>query len=232
MPRTAAIQEPELSQGARRMLAALLFSIGLHGAIIGLLRSAPARLATTAPVVMQVALAQMPPAEVVPQPVVSEALPVPVISALAQSATSVPLAPSVTPSAVASPEPAAKELAPAAPVAPPDQQTLPQIDLPVYVDNTYYTAKEVDVHPRALQAIQPIYPEPAAASNTQGWVVLRIKLDETGKVESVKVIDASPADAFDQSALAAFRQGKFAPAQKSGRAVKSLVEIKVWFKLE
>ena len=58
------------------------------------------------------------------------------------------------------------------------------------------------------------------------------RIDETGKVEDVKVVDAAPAGVFDESAMDAFKQGKFAPAQKSGRAVKSLMEIKVWFKLD
>lgn len=237
--RTATIQEPELSPGARRVLAALLFSLGLHGAIIGLVRNAPAQVATAAPAVMQVELAQSTPAVVTqPLPVARLSLPVPVMTAPASSVTSVPITalapqPAATP---VPPQPATQEVtpvaAPAVSVAPPNQQILPQLNISLSVDNTYYTAKEVDVHPRALDAIQPIYPEPAAASDTQGWVVLQIKLDETGKVETVKVADASPAGVFDQSALEAFKQGKFAPAQKSGRAVKSLVEIKVWFKLE
>lgn len=232
MSRTLPIQEPELSPGARRVLAALLFSIGLHGAIIGLVRSAPVQVTTAAPVLMQVRLVQTTVATTA-QPVVATALPMPVMTALVSSVTSVPNPPFV--SQTAAPAVAAQapsEAVSAATVAPPSQQTLSQINIPLYVDNTYYTAQEVDVHPRALEAIQPIYPEPATASDIQGWVVLRIKLDETGKIVSVKVADASPAGVFDQSALDAFKQGKFAPAQKLGRAVKSLVEIKIWFKLE
>lgn len=236
MSRTLPIQEPELSPGARRVLAALLFSIGLHGAIIGLVRSAPVQVTAAAPVLMQVRLVQTT-AVTTAQPVVATALPVavpvpvPVMTALVSSVTSVPSPAFVVPQ-TAAPAVAAQAATEAVSVAPSNQQPLSQINIPLYVDNTYYTAREVDVHPRALEAILPVYPDPAAASELQGWVVLRIKLDETGKVESVKITDASPAGVFDQSALDAFKQGKFAPAQKSGRAVKSLVEIKVWFKLE
>jgi protein TonB len=45
------------------------------------------------------------------------------------------------------------------------------------------------------------------------------------------VSDASPPAVFDQSALDAFRKARFAPAQKAGRAVKSLVVIKVRYEL-
>ena len=236
MSRTLSIQEPELSPGARRVLSALLFSIGLHGAIIGLVRSAPVQVTAVVPVLMQVRLAHTT-AAITAQPVVTPTLPipapVPVMTALVSSVTSVP-SPTFVPQTVAPAvaAQAATQAGSAVSVAAPSQQPLSQINIPLYVDNTYYTAQEVDVHPRALEAIRPIYPEPATASALQGWVVLRIKLDETGKVDSVKVADASPAGVFDQSALDAFKQGKFAPAQKSGRAVKSLVEIKVWFKLE
>ena len=239
MSRTLSIQEPELSPGARRVLSALLFSIGLHGAIIGLVRSAPVQVTAAAPVLMQVRLVHTTSttAPATAQPVVTTTLPipasVPVMTALVSSVTSVP-SPTFVPQTVAPAvaAQAATQAGSASSVAAPSQQPLSQINILLYVDNTYYTAQEVDVHPRALEAIRPIYPEPATASALQGWVVLRIKLDETGKVDSVKVADASPAGVFDQSALDAFKQGKFAPAQKSGRAVKSLVEIKVWFKLE
>jgi len=140
------------------------------------------------------------------------------------------------PAPVAPITPAAREPDPlprlnASPPIPSSQANLPTVSVPLLVDNTYYTAKEVDVHPRALQTIQPAYPEAAAAQNIQGWVLLKLKLDESGKVEEVKVADASPPGVFDQTTLDAFAKAHFAPAQKAGRAVKALVEIKVWFNL-
>ncbi|MFA5171439.1 MAG: TonB family protein [Sulfuriferula sp.] len=234
MSHPATLQEPELSPAARRVLAALLLSLGLHAAIIGLVRIVPAKVAMGVPAVMQVRFTQPAPVQTI-HPVTSVvALSQPVLQATVPSSTSVPVAPSpqVAAAPVSITETGQQAVAPVAAIAPLSPDKLPQIDLPLNVDTTYYTAKEVDVHPRALLNIQPIYPAAAAANNQQGWVVLRIKLDETGKVEEVKVVDATPAGVFDESALEAFRQGKFAPAQKSGRAVKSLMEIKVWFKLE
>jgi protein TonB len=229
----AALQEPELSPAARRVLGALLLSLGLHAAIIGLVRIAPATVSVGAPAVMQVQFSKIVPVGKSHAVALTNALSQPVMQATAPSLTSVPIA-LPSPQMTATPVVATDKQAvtPAAEIAPPNLEKLPQIDLPVNVDMTYYTAKEVDVHPRALATIQPVYPMAAAANNQQGWVVLHIKLDETGKVEEVKVADATPAGVFDEAALEAFRQGKFSPAQKSGRTVKSLMEIKVWFKLE
>ncbi|BBP01968.1 energy transducer TonB [Sulfuriferula nivalis] len=230
----AVLQEPELSPAARRVLGALLLSLGLHAAIIGLVRIAPAKVSVGTPAVMQVQFSRMAPVEKSDAKVSTNALSQPVMQATAPSLTSVPVALPSPPHIAATPvaEPDKQTVTHAAVIAPPNPEKLPQIDLPVNVDTTYYTAKEVDVHPRALATIQPVYPMAAAANNQQGWVVLHIKLDETGRVEEVKVADATPAGVFDEAALEAFRQGKFSPAQKSGRAVKSLMEIKVWFKLD
>jgi protein TonB len=45
------------------------------------------------------------------------------------------------------------------------------------------------------------------------------------------VEEANPPGLFDQSALDAFRNARFTPAQRHGRAVKSLVRIKVNYDL-
>ena len=105
------------------------------------------------------------------------------------------------------------------------------MNVPLLVDPTFYTAKEVDVHPRALIQIDPVYPLDATRRGIAGSVTLTLKLDETGAVQDVQVSDASPPGVFDQSALDAFHKARFAPAQKAGRAVKSLVVIKVRYEL-
>jgi protein TonB len=77
-----------------------------------------------------------------------------------------------------------------------------------------------------------VYPPDATRRGVSGSVTLTLKLDETGAVQGVEVTDATPPGVFDQSALDAFKQARFAPAQKDGRAVKSLVVIKVKYALE
>lgn len=237
MPDQAALHEPELNPAARRVLAALLLSLGLHAAIIGMIRLAPpAPPSPSLPSVLQVELPkpQQPMVAIPSKPAVND---VPVMTAITRSALPIRMSP---------PKPDAQarvvQAPPVAPASepppvsvqsltPPAKSGLPTVNVPLLVDNTYYTAKEVDVHPQALRPIMPVYPQSAADKDIQGWVLLRIKLSETGKVEEVTVADANPPGVFDQAAVEAFTKGGFAPAQKAGRAVKSLVEIKVWFSL-
>ena len=239
MPNPVVLREPELSPAARRVLAALLFSLGLHAGIIGLIQLAPVSVAAKPSAVLQVQLApralsakplphQRPVHMAVMATTVKSDLSVKTpqpVKAVVVPPSSERIRPAVS---VSKHEESISDIPGAQPAAKPD---LPAIAMPLMVDNTYYTAKEVDVHPHALQAVVPVYPQAANDANIEGWVLLKIKLDDTGKVEDVKVSDANPVGVFDQSALDAFANANFAPAQKDGRAVKSLVEIKVWFNL-
>jgi protein TonB len=108
---------------------------------------------------------------------------------------------------------------------------LPTLEVPLLEDPTWYTAKQVDLHPVALSLIQPVYPEKGVEPGVEGKVVLLLLIDETGAVKEVTVAEADPEGVFDESALAAFRNARFAPAQKNGRAVKSRVLIRVSYEL-
>jgi protein TonB len=107
--------------------------------------------------------------------------------------------------------------------------SLPQV--PMMLDTTWYTAREVDVQPRALQPIKPIYPREARQTGIQGSVVLEIHLDELGEVQELKVIEADPPGVFDDSALTAFAHARFTPARKNGRPVRVVVKIRVTYEL-
>ena len=121
-------------------------------------------------------------------------------------------------------------LQPPAP-AEPAPAMLPTLDIPLLEDPTWYPAKQVDVHPTALSLIKPGYPEKAAEQGVEGNVVLLLLIDEAGVVKEATVAEANPEGVFEESALAAFREARFAPAQKNGRAVKSRVLIKVSYEL-
>ena len=134
------------------------------------------------------------------------------------------------PSEPPAPEPAAAS--PLASAAVPEMNThLPSIEVPLIEDPKYYPALEVDVHPTALQNIQPFYPDEAASANVTGSVVLLLLLDESGKVQELSVEEANPPGIFEQSALDAFRNARFSPAQRNGRVVKSRMRIKVAYEL-
>ena len=220
MARLAALREPELSLTARRLLAALLISAGLHAAIIGFLRFKPVLATAVAASVLQVRLTH-PVAGTAPKIAVKQApvamLAKPVTESAAESVAA-PLG------VLAKPEPQAI-------VALPEKPNLTALEAPLVVDDTYYTARQLDVLPQPLHPITPVYPESAVAGNIEGWVILKLKINTLGKVESVTVSAANPPGVFDQASLDAFSKGQFTPAQKAGRVVKSLAEIKVRFQL-
>ena len=123
---------------------------------------------------------------------------------------------------------------PAMPASPAVEQAnplLPALEVPLLEDPTWYPAKQVDVHPTALYPIKPNYPDKGAERGVEGNVVLLLLIDEAGAVKEVTVMEANPEGVFEESALSAFREARFAPAQKSGRVVKSRVLIRVSYEL-
>jgi TonB family protein len=96
-------------------------------------------------------------------------------------------------------------------------------------DKTYYTYRQVDTHPMALVAIRPKFPKKANKHKISGEVNLRLLIDETGNVNDLAIANANPEGYFEQAALDAFRNSRWAPAQKDGHAVKSTVVIRVKF---
>ncbi|MGD9787876.1 MAG: energy transducer TonB, partial [Sulfuricellaceae bacterium] len=98
-------------------------------------------------------------------------------------------------------------------------------------DPTYYPARQVDVHPQALQKIEPAYPDRAADMAIEGEVTLLLLVDEYGVVREASVVDAKPEGWFEDSTLAAFKKARFRPAERKGRAVKSRVLIRVTYEL-
>lgn len=209
---------PSGAVAAEKLALTLAGSLILHFALIfGLqIRAVPA--ASHASRVIQAKLVEAPTAVTVspPEP---DALVV-----QAQEPAPLPL-----PSPTAPEPPVAAQ--PASAAAPENNANLPSIEVPLLEDPTYYPAQEVDVHPTALQVIQPFYPDEAASANAAGSVVLVLLLDESGKVQDLSVEEAYPPGMFDKSALDAFRNARFTPAQRHGRTVKSRVRIKVTYEL-
>ena len=108
---------------------------------------------------------------------------------------------------------------------------LPALEVPLLEDPTWYPAKQVDVHPTALRPIKPAYPDEGSEKGVEGIVVLLLLIDEAGVVKEASVMEANPEGVFEESALSAFRNARFVPAQKNGRAVKSRVLIRVTYEL-
>lgn len=105
-------------------------------------------------------------------------------------------------------------------------------DLPLMVDLRWYGPREVDGHPRALDRIQPVYPEDARRQGQVGWVKVRLKIDEQGRVSDTEIVEAQPPGVFDAATVEAFRQARFEPARRQGLPVRYEGLFRVVFELE
>lgn len=218
---------PTLPRAVRRMLVAAWISLGLHAAVIALVQVASPTTGGAGEPVIEVRL--MPAAEPMPA---HGAAPEPVPADAATTVAEEPVSdeptsdkPASDKSAAVQPPasdaPGSSARAEAAPAAP------APLTMDSAVDLTYYTARELDVQPRALRDIQPTYPPEAERQRQSGTVRLELKIEADGRVSDVAVVSADPPDVFDESARAAFAAARFSPAQKSGRPVRTRMLVEV-----
>ncbi|MEX0738076.1 MAG: M56 family metallopeptidase [Pseudohongiella sp.] len=68
---------------------------------------------------------------------------------------------------------------------------------------------------------QPVYPRVAAEGGVEGWVHVRFTVNAAGTIDedSIAVVDAEPADIFNNSAMAATRKFRFSPRMRDGEPV-------------
>ena len=216
------MDEFSLSGPAQRLMLALIVSVALHLALIFLVKVVPVKTGAAKNVVIEVRLEES------SQPAVKAA-----ITALAQKQSASPLPmPQPDPATPAEPpKPVEQKPAPAPAAQAEEKSPLPSVEVPLVEDPTFYPAKQVDIHPKALAPVNPVFPDKAANDNVSGEVTLLLLIDEAGKVRDLAVVDAKPEGYFEESALNAFRNTRWAPAQKDGRIVKSRVLIRVRYEM-
>lgn len=78
----------------------------------------------------------------------------------------------------------------------------------------------------------PPYPSLSRRLGESGKVVLRVELDETGRVSAAQVISSSGVDRLDAAALAAVRTWRCRPSQRDGQAVRAVAVQAFNFTLE
>ena len=77
--------------------------------------------------------------------------------------------------------------------------------------------------------LAPEYPEAAKSAGLTDLVILKIVIDEQGRVEDIKVMRGNPP--FVEAALAAVKTWKYEPAHLAGNAIRVYRIIKIPFKL-
>jgi len=160
-----------------------------------------------------------PPVAQAPSPPVLRAAPTPPAEAVAaapmpQDAAPAPALPTMAGSAAPSPVPATAMAAPSAPLAPvpasPPSPPAGQVDL----------ATELSVV--CPHRAPPAYPALARRLGESGRVVLRVELDEAGRVVAARVETSSGHARLDEAALAAVRTWRCEPALRAGQPVRAV----------
>ncbi len=81
----------------------------------------------------------------------------------------------------------------------------------------------VDVEPRIVKTVEPIYPEADRRMGIKGQVLLNVLISETGDVLDVVVIRGIRGSvSLEKEAVNAVKKWKFLPAEKNG------IKVKVW----
>ncbi len=93
------------------------------------------------------------------------------------------------------------------------------------------TSDMVDTTARALSRAQVEYPRRAKAKDIEGYVVISLLIDKSGRVETAKVIESEPAGVFEEKALKSIKSWIFEPAKFKGKAVDSWANQTIRFEL-
>ena len=197
------LQEPVIPNHVKWPIAALWISIGLHGALIALVKIVPPR-ETLATHTIEARL--MPTPQTRELPLYLPDLTSPAIDEVLAYAPP-PASPVVN-----------------QPLPPPVTQAtpLPQIEIPLAVDLQYYSARELDITPMGN------LPDPVLPETLSGKVRYQLKIEADGRVSDVEVISAElPPGDETTTALAnteaLLRATRFRPGMKQGRAVRAVV---------
>ncbi|WP_062790898.1 energy transducer TonB [Aquitalea pelogenes] len=90
--------------------------------------------------------------------------------------------------------------------------------------DVYYAARQVDVV--ALEQVPIVLLAPYGLGMDDVDVTLRVYINEQGTVDAVQLVSAQPAG-VEQPLIEVFRQARFYPAVRDGRAVKSFKLVRI-----
>ena len=82
---------------------------------------------------------------------------------------------------------------------------------------------------KLIRSVTPDYPSAAKRDGLQGFVDLDVTVSSRGVVENVSVVNATPPDMFEKSAVAAVRKWKYDPRYVDGLASEAHVRVHLEF---
>lgn len=96
---------------------------------------------------------------------------------------------------------------------------------------TYGCGGEAEVEqPAPLYGEVPIdYPLQLWDQDMEGETLLRVRVTDTGQVDSVEVLQSSGFEAFDSAAVAGAKELRFRPARRNGKRIEVWAKVPVHF---
>ncbi|MDR3090090.1 MAG: energy transducer TonB [Desulfobulbaceae bacterium] len=91
---------------------------------------------------------------------------------------------------------------------------------------------DLDAPLTTIVRLPPMYPMAAKNRGLEGWVKVRLLVNEEGRVEDVEVLDAAPKKIFDEAVLRAVHGWRFKAGTVGGQPVKTRAETTVRFNLD
>jgi len=130
------------------------------------------------------------------------------------------------PQTIAEEKPAPSNAAPTPPV------TAPQpVSRPAPAPAVVRAEPRISTGVVPLERIPPKYPARAASRHIEGWVKIEFTITTSGTVENAVVVEAEPAEVFDEAALKAINQWIFKEKIVDGVAVEQRAVQTLQFKL-
>lgn len=97
--------------------------------------------------------------------------------------------------------------------------------------STLFDTGDLDQPLTIISRIPPIYPFRAKAKAIEGWVSVEFTVNEQGRVEDIKIIDAEPEKIFDDSVIQCLAAWRFKPGRVNRELVKTRARTRIRFKL-
>jgi protein TonB len=88
-----------------------------------------------------------------------------------------------------------------------------------------------DKAPKPKKIVQPEYPMLARQAEIEGTIIVKITVDERGRVLHASILKSAAQNIFDKAALEAVKQWIFEPAEQSGNPVKATITVPLEFSL-
>lgn len=104
---------------------------------------------------------------------------------------------------------------------------MPNINIDIDIGSGFQIARELT----PLVRIPPDYPQRALMNCTEGFVVLRFAVTETGSVADPQIILSQPPGMFDRSAIRSVLRWKFQPQLSDGKPISVITFTRVNFEM-